>query len=187
MNLQKFARALRVRWLWHEWTSPEKAWVGTGTPCDDDDRLLFAACTTISVGNGQRTRFWSDAWVQGRRPKDIAPRLFARTTNKNKSVAEALNNNRWISDLNYRFGFSIPLLQELILLWNLIRNYELHPERDDTITWRLTNDGNYTAASAYKAQFIGSVKNPRLATVWQTCPPPLPPKMQVLCVADSTK
>lgn len=90
LNLQKFARALRLRWLWHEWTAPDKAWVGTGTPCDDTDRLLFRACTMITVGNGHKTRFWWDAWVQGTRPKDIAPGLFARTMNKNKTVTVAM-------------------------------------------------------------------------------------------------
>jgi len=28
LNLERFARALMLRWLWHEWVSPEKTWVG---------------------------------------------------------------------------------------------------------------------------------------------------------------
>ena len=52
LNLEKFSRALRLRWLWHEWVSPEKAWVGSDIPCDDTDQLLFAACTTITIGDG---------------------------------------------------------------------------------------------------------------------------------------
>jgi len=35
LNLDSFSRALRLRWLWHEWVSPEKAWVGS------DPRALF--------------------------------------------------------------------------------------------------------------------------------------------------
>lgn len=57
LNLEKFARALHLRWLWHEWTSTEKAWVGIETPCDEADRLLFAACTHIQMGNGKKTSF----------------------------------------------------------------------------------------------------------------------------------
>ena len=38
LNLEKFATALRLRWLWYEWADPPKTWAGTGTPCNDDDR-----------------------------------------------------------------------------------------------------------------------------------------------------
>ena len=73
LNLEKFSRALRLRWLWHEWVSPKKAWVGSDIPCDDTDQLLFAACTTITIGDGKKTKFWQSGWLHGRRPRDIAP------------------------------------------------------------------------------------------------------------------
>jgi hypothetical protein len=38
LNLNKFATALRVRWLWHEWTSPDKTWVGMEVPCTEKDK-----------------------------------------------------------------------------------------------------------------------------------------------------
>jgi hypothetical protein len=57
LDLNKFAMALRLRWLWHEWSSPKKAWVGTEVPCTEKDRLLFAACTSIKLGNGHKTSF----------------------------------------------------------------------------------------------------------------------------------
>uniref|UniRef100_A0A0A8ZDN4 Reverse transcriptase domain-containing protein n=1 Tax=Arundo donax TaxID=35708 RepID=A0A0A8ZDN4_ARUDO len=40
-NLEFFSRALRLRWLWYEWTDPERPWVGTTSPCDAVDRQLF--------------------------------------------------------------------------------------------------------------------------------------------------
>ena len=57
LDLKRFARALRLRWLWHEWASPDKSWIGTEVPCDETDRLLFAACTHIHLGNGKKTDF----------------------------------------------------------------------------------------------------------------------------------
>jgi hypothetical protein len=42
LHLEKFARALRLRWLWQEWACPHKAWAGMKVPCDDNDRRLFA-------------------------------------------------------------------------------------------------------------------------------------------------
>jgi hypothetical protein len=56
---------LRLRWLWQEWVSSEKSWVGTEVPCDDTDRLLFADYTTITLGSGLRTSFWLSGWVHG--------------------------------------------------------------------------------------------------------------------------
>jgi hypothetical protein len=58
LHLGKFARALRLRWLWQEWTSPEKAWVGTEVPCDEADKFLFATCTSITIGDGSKASFW---------------------------------------------------------------------------------------------------------------------------------
>jgi len=57
LNLENFARALRIRWLWHEWKSENKAWIGLGNPCEDTDRLLFAAATSITVGDGTKIDF----------------------------------------------------------------------------------------------------------------------------------
>jgi mannosylglycoprotein endo-beta-mannosidase len=82
LHLEKFTRALRLRWLWHEWTSPEKAWVGTEVPCDDVDRILFANCTRITLDNGSKTSFWGSGWLHRQRPKDIAPLLFTKTRKK---------------------------------------------------------------------------------------------------------
>ena len=34
LHLDKFARALRLRWPWYEWHDPTKIWVGSGNACD---------------------------------------------------------------------------------------------------------------------------------------------------------
>jgi hypothetical protein len=57
LDLEKFARALRLRWLWQQWTSPDKAWAGTEVPCDDADKRLFAKCTQIALGDGDKANF----------------------------------------------------------------------------------------------------------------------------------
>lgn len=47
LNTDKFARALRLRWLWYEWNEPRKLWVGLGNPCTVEDFEFFYASTTI--------------------------------------------------------------------------------------------------------------------------------------------
>jgi hypothetical protein len=53
-NLDKFGRALRLRWLWQEWVDDTKPWVGMDTPMDDIDRALFTASTRVIVGDGHK-------------------------------------------------------------------------------------------------------------------------------------
>jgi hypothetical protein len=107
LNLDKFARALRVRWLWQEWTSEDKAWINTAHPCDETDKLLFTAATSICLGDGQKTNFWNSGWLGGCRPKDIAPNVFAISTKKNRNVKEALHQNTRIRDLNFNTNISV--------------------------------------------------------------------------------
>ncbi|KAG2540080.1 hypothetical protein PVAP13_9NG531714 [Panicum virgatum] len=172
LNLERFARALRLRWLWQEWVSPEKVWLGTKTPCDDIDGLLFAACTTITVGNGKRTSFWHSGWLQGRRTKDIAPSLFKISRPKNRTVAAALERHTWIRDIRRAGGLTLGHVQELLKLWGMLRSTQLQQNQEDQIIWKLTASGKYTAASAYKAQFLGNVKAKRAQAIWKAWAPP---------------
>jgi hypothetical protein len=172
LNLMKFARALRLQWLWQDWTSPNKAWVGTEVPCDDIDKLLFANCTHISLGDDNKASFWHSGWLQGNRPKDIAPLLFAKSRKKKRSVASALDEANWIHDLNHHSGITSSHLLEFVTLWNLVGQETLQPHQEDKITWTLTPSGEYTTSSAYKAQFHDLAANQALASIWKTWAPP---------------
>jgi hypothetical protein len=51
---------------------------------------------------------------------------------------------------------------DLFLLSGKIQNVQLNSSRD-TVKWKLTTDGFYSAASAYEVQFIGRIEWPELA------------------------
>jgi hypothetical protein len=116
LHLGNFTRALRLRWLWQEWNSPEKAWIGTGVPCDEADKILFATCTSITIGDGSGASFWHSSWLQGNRPKDIAPLLFAKSRKKKRNMASALHENTWIRDLQHLTGLTPAHLREFVTL-----------------------------------------------------------------------
>jgi hypothetical protein len=65
LDLEKFSRGLRLRWLWYEWKAPEKPWVGSETPNDASDLDLFNAATRVTIGNGAKASFWSSSWLHG--------------------------------------------------------------------------------------------------------------------------
>jgi len=108
LDLEKFARALRLRWLWQEWATPDKPWVGMGTPCNETDKLLFAASTTLVIGDGTKISFWNSAWAGCCRPRDLAPDVFVISKPKNRSLKEALNGHMWIRDLNLQGHVTVP-------------------------------------------------------------------------------
>jgi hypothetical protein len=93
LNLAKFASPLRLRWLWYEWKEEKKPWVRLGNPCTSSDRELFGAATCVTIGNGKKTLFWEAAWLDGMRPKDVAPLIFKLSQRKNTTVCKALDQD----------------------------------------------------------------------------------------------
>ena len=165
--LEKFSRSPRLRWLWYEWTSPKEPWIGTSPPCDDTDRALFAAATKVSVGDGRKAKFWESNWIGDQPLKYLAPNLFKHSKRKNRSVLEAITNDAWIEDI--RGGVTIQLLQEYICVWEVLHNAGevIHEGAEDTILWRWSASGLYTAKSAYVMQFMGKTFSDSAELVWK--------------------
>lgn len=159
LNLENFARALRIRWLWQEWKAPERTWIGRDNPCDNTEKTLFAAATTITVGDGETASFWNSAWMQGRRPRDVMPLVYAISKRKNRSLKEGVTDNVWVQDLNFSSpdAITVELLDQIVTLWSIIQSVQLSPDVTDEITWKFTNHGEYTTSCAYKMQFLGSI------------------------------
>lgn len=169
LNMEKFARALRLRWLWFEWKEPAKMWVGMGNPFTKMDYEFFYASTTIMIGNGARTPFWDAPWVQGRKPRDIAPLIFEASQRKNWKIKDALKDDAWVAKIRISPAFSITHFRQFLELWATIHGFIL-VDVEDGITWKHTASGCYTAASAYKAQFLGMTCSPMEHAVWKTWP-----------------
>jgi hypothetical protein len=103
LHLEKFARALWLWWPWFEWRELSKLWVGLGTPCNEVDRSLFYSATTITVGNGKIAPFWDSPWLEGKRPKDIAPLIYEVSKKKRCTVAQALVSKSCILNIKIFF------------------------------------------------------------------------------------
>lgn len=162
-----------MRWLWNEWRDPSKPWVGLETPCDGVDRDLFAASTKITVGDGNTTRFWDSAWINGRRPKDLMPLVYEISKNRKKSLRQGKEDDSWVHDLTLDAGSSITinLLNQLVRLWEAVRNVHLDSEEPDQIVWKFTSSGHYTASSAYHAQCLGAPNTNFNSLIWKVWAP----------------
>lgn len=135
----------------------------TPVPCDRDDLNLFAACSKLTLGDGDRINFWGHRWLEGMAPKDYAPGLFALARSKSLTVKEALLDGRWMKGLA-RID-SQELMDSFINLWCKVQTISLS-SFPDSIRWTLTADGKYSASSAYGVQFLSRIPIPMLAKVW---------------------
>ncbi|XP_073357919.1 uncharacterized protein [Aegilops tauschii subsp. strangulata] len=62
----------------------EEEGVAAWLKADKED--LFRACTSITLGNGQKTLFWHDNWTGDGPLKLLAPELYKIASRKNRSI-----------------------------------------------------------------------------------------------------
>jgi hypothetical protein len=167
LHLEKFARALRLRWPWLEWRDPTKLWVGMGNPCNDVDMSLFYSATTISIGGGEIAPFWDSPWLGGEKPKDIAPLIYEASNKKRCTVAQALHDRGWVSNIRMDANLTVHHVHEYLRLWHCLEGVLLHEGILDAISWNLTFNGEYSSASAYEAQFYGATLTHFNKMVWK--------------------
>jgi hypothetical protein len=127
---------------------------------------LFAACTRITIDNGETTMFWTDKWLNGTAPEQLAPLCFDLASRKKMTVKQALSGGRWMRGLQYIY--SEDQLEQFVNLWRAVQQVQLMEGTPDAISWILTADGKYSAKSAYDAQFFGRIMQPHLEQVWRT-------------------
>lgn len=170
-DLQRFGRALRLRWLWLAWSQPNRPWKGFPTPCDQGDNQLFASNTRVTIGDGKTTKFWTCNWLGITPLSHSFPTLFKHSRRKSRTVAEALLNDQWISDLQH--GNWEHIVTEVVSLARKIREQDqiLTGQQADTISWRGNGNGIYSTASAYKIQFNGTPSTDMKSTIWKVWAP----------------
>ncbi|KAK1609446.1 hypothetical protein QYE76_033119 [Lolium multiflorum] len=135
---------------------------------------LFAVATCASVGDGKTASFWKDSWVDGGAPFLIAPNLFKASRRKCRSVAEALNDGKWILDLRGRV--TADSLSEFLDLWDQVRRVALVQGTFDSLVWRFSEDGIYSSKSTYRLQFrlqfLGATSSPFVKLIWSATAAP---------------
>jgi hypothetical protein len=136
-DLDKFSKALQLRWLWFYWDHKEIPWKPLLKVTDITDRQLFFCSTEIILGNGKNTPFWEARWLNGMSPKELAPNLFLVPRMKRRTIYKELQNLNWIR--NVRDISSIALLEEFILLFMALSYVELS-DHQDNIRWKWTED-----------------------------------------------
>jgi hypothetical protein len=138
---------------------------------DAVDEALFAAATRVTVGNGKTTRFWTSTWASGTTLASMFPLLFKHSRRKNRTVADAMANETWISDLMH--DVTTDIITEYVMLWIMVDDagLDLDDNWADEIVWTKTANGEYSARSAYQLQFQGSVTSDFQSLIWKVWAP----------------
>ena len=112
-------------------------------------------------------------WLNGQSIADLAPRLLAvvpkRIANR-RTVEEAMANRSWVMDI--RGDLPVEVILDFLSLWDLIYDFQLQPDIEDSHIWRFSSSGQYSAKSAYEGFFIGSTQFGPYERIWKTWAPP---------------
>ena len=120
---------------------------------------MFRLAVDCIVGNGESILFWKDRWLNGRTINELAPNLikaFPKRSLNRRTVAEALNNRRWVADI--KGARTVQVLEDYFHIWDLVEGLTLQQDVPDQFGWKLTQSGTYTSKSAYAAFFVGTIK-----------------------------
>nr|AAL79728.1 hypothetical protein [Oryza sativa Japonica Group] len=171
-DLDRMGIALRSRWVWLQRTSPDKPWHGLNIPVSLNERNFATASTVCVLGNGESILFWEDIWLEGSSIRCIAPAVWAAVParlRRRRTVAEALQDRRWIRDCTGALGLQAIL--EYLQLWSILRSSVRLSDHPDSFIWKWEASGVYSSRSAYRALFLGRVPF-QSEPIWKTFAPP---------------
>ncbi|PNT63524.1 hypothetical protein BRADI_4g17016v3 [Brachypodium distachyon] len=93
------------------------------------------AATSSWVGDGGRTLFWKDRWLEGYRIRDEYPSLVVvvRPRYMNTRLVREGLQGAWLTDVGPDLGE--VALAEFLALWTRIQRFELVEGREDALLW----------------------------------------------------
>lgn len=140
---------------------------------ESEVKAMFNASIEVQPGSGTQTLFWTDKWLEGKSIQSLAPDLCCMVSSKtrnNITLAQGLHNKQWIKDLKGQM--TMTAFAQYLELWPLIQGIQLNPGTEDVICWRWTSLHQYTAKSAYRMFFAGSVPFSEAKLIWKSWAPP---------------
>jgi hypothetical protein len=134
-----------------------QVWAPSACKTDRVIQAMFQVSTTVQVGNGAQTLFWTDRWVDDTSITYLAPDLVAAVAphrRKTRLVSEALQNSAWISDITS--ALSVRSLFECVSILSRLQNFSLQDNVPDKFVWKWSTNQQYPASSVYRAFFLGA-------------------------------
>lgn len=127
---------------------------------------------TIELGDGATARFGTDAWLPSGTISSFAPSLFRAVGRRCRgcTVKDALFQRQWVRDISG--ALTIQVLCDYVNLLEKLENIQLRPLEADRFIWRWTDNGQYSASSAYRSLFVRMSLLVGAKQVWRAIVPP---------------
>ena len=131
---------------------------------------LYLALTTVDLGDGRSTMFWTDVWTRDETLEDRFPRLFSHCIRKACTVQQVITSNLQGCFVN-RLSTQAQLeLQQL----NVILQQSQLSEQPDTrlLAFSRTKDKLDTLAIYRLLKAQGQENDPTSSFIWKNAAPP---------------
>ncbi|EEE53511.1 hypothetical protein OsJ_36687 [Oryza sativa Japonica Group] len=169
-DIDRFGKALRLKWEFNRLEQEDRPWTMVRWKSDKDVRDIFNSVAQHIVGDGNRTDFWRGKWLpRGGSIANNWPILFSFVGRTKITVAQGLLNNRWVRDL--QGSLSNRALVDYLALWDELQLVSLQSGEADSVLWRFSANGVFSASSAYEFLFSTSIKCPHGELIWKTKAP----------------
>ncbi|XP_050232994.1 uncharacterized protein LOC126681497 [Mercurialis annua] len=98
----------------------------------------------FNMGNGRKTSFWDDPWLQGLSLLEKFPRVKMKDSDIpwNTLVANLLRHGRWV--------LPDPSDEDMAAAWNYIKQNCSVSDRDDEVKWKVVKNNNFSINQTWK-------------------------------------
>lgn len=129
----------------------------------------YQGCTSVHVGNGEATFFWTNHWLGPAPLSAIFPTLYSYSTRGHISVSAALDGQEWMSHLGPRLTTAATAERNTLSL--VLQDVSLIPDTMDVQFLRGTNRP-FSAGGAYLHAMSTHPDAPASNFVWDNDLPP---------------
>jgi hypothetical protein len=131
---------------------------------------LYQALTTVQLGDGRTTLFWSDVWTGDDALADRFPRLYSHCKLKDSTVQQALGSNLHGAFVN---RLSPQAQQELIALTEIVHLTCLNDEPDKRLSQFSRTPDKLDTSTIYRLlKAKGQPNDPASIFIWKNAAPP---------------
>ncbi|WMV40391.1 hypothetical protein MTR67_033776 [Solanum verrucosum] len=109
---------------------------------------FFNKCK-IKVGNGGRTLFWEDKWVDQVTLRNRFPILFNMSLQKEATIREMRDNQGW--DLRFRRHLNDWEVNKIVELLNILGQCKDLNTDEDNLFWNPDEQGRFSVGSTYRS------------------------------------
>ncbi|WMV55620.1 hypothetical protein MTR67_049005 [Solanum verrucosum] len=109
---------------------------------------FFNKCK-IKVGNGGRTLFWEDKWVDQVTLRNRFPILFNMSLQKEATIREMRDNQGW--DLRFRRHLNDWEVNKIVELLNILGQCKDLNTNEDSLFWNPDEQGRFSVGPAYRS------------------------------------